>query len=213
MRNQCVCVLVVAWALQQAMTGTAHFQSPSAVREFSCEAFPRELSEAGLIARYGRENVRPGGVVGSDDGPQDGAIVFPDQEDLKLEIIWADPGLRQTIDTIRTRGTGGRWQSPDGIAVGMDLKTIEQRNGWPFRLSRFWGEGYPGGVLSWGNGRLKTQGSGSCAVNIYLLPVERTAIDPAIRRQLNVREFSSGHPAMQALNPRVYQMLIWYRGR
>jgi hypothetical protein len=25
------------------------------------------------------------------------------------------------------------------------------------------------------------------------------------------REFSSGHPAMQALNPSVYQMLIWYR--
>jgi hypothetical protein len=189
------------------MNGAARIQAPSAVREFSCEAFPRDTGEAELVSRYGRDNVRPAGIHGWDDGPQDGAVVFPDQEDLRLEIIWADP--RKTISTIRARGR--RWRSPDGITVGMDLKTIEQRNGWPFRLSRFWGEGYPGGVLSWGNGRLKAQGSGSCAVNIYLLPVEGMAIDPAIRRQLNVRQFSSGHPAMQALNPRVYQMLIWYR--
>ena len=83
MRHRCVCMLVVGWALQQAVIGTAHVQAPSSVREFSCEAFPRELSEAGLIERYGRENVRAGGVVGWDDGPQDGAIVFPDQEDFE----------------------------------------------------------------------------------------------------------------------------------
>lgn len=206
MRTQWMCLLVVGCALQQ-MIGAA--QAPSAVREFSCEAFPRDIGEAGLVARYGRENVRPAGVVGWDDGPQDGAVVFPDQHDLELEIIWADPG--KTIDSIRTRGAGGRWRSPEGITVGMDLKTIEQRNGWPFRLARFHGEGYPGGVLSWGNGRLKARISDGCAVHIYLLPQEGATIDKEIRRQLNVREYSSGHPAMQAVNPRVYQMLIWYR--
>ena len=208
MRNQCVCVLVVGCALQQ-MIGAASLQAPSAIREFSCEAFPLNIGEAELVSRYGRENVRPAGIVGWDDGPQDGAVVFPDQEDLKLEIIWADP--RRTISSMRTRGTGGRWRSPDGITVGMDLKTIERRNGWPFRLSRFWGEGYPGHVLSWGNGRFRANGPGECAVEIYLLPVEGMTIDREVRRQLNVRQFSSGHPAMQALNPRVYQMLIWNR--
>jgi hypothetical protein len=212
MRNQCVCALVVGLALQQ-MLGAESLQAPSAVREFSCEAFPRDTGEAQLIARYGRENVRPAGIVGWDDGPQDGTVVFPDDEGLKLEIIWADPGSRHRIDTIRTRGLAGRWRSPDGITVGMALKTIEQRNGWPFRLSRFWGEGYPGQVLSWGNGRFTANVPGGCSVYIYLLPPEGVAIDRAVRRQLNVRELSSGHPAMQAVNPRVYQMLIWYRGR
>ena len=204
MRAQCICVLVVGWALQQAIG--AAVQAPSAAREFSCEVFPRDIGEAGLVARYGRENVRRAGVVGWDDGPQDGAVVFPDQEDLKLEIIWADPG--KTISSIRA--IGGRWRSPDGITVGMDLKTIERRNGWPFRLAAFARQGYPGEVLSWGNGRLKTIAENACYVRYYLLPSEgaRTSGPSLPFRQ---REFSSGHPAMQELNPRVYQLLIWYR--
>ncbi len=207
MRHQCVCLLLVGCALQP-MIGVASFQAPSTVREFSCEAFPRDIGEAGLVARYGREQVRRAGVVGWDDGPQDGAVVFPDQEDLKLELIWADPG--KTIDSIRA--IGGRWRSPDGIAVGMDLKTIEQRNGWPFRLSRFAGEGYPGQVLSWGNGRYKIIADDTCGVRIYLIPGEG-ARTSGPRLPFYQREFSSGHPAMQALNPRVYQLLIRYPGR
>lgn len=208
MRNRCVSVLVVGWALQQPITGTAYLQVSSAIREFSCEVFPRDIGEAGLVARYGRENVRPAGITGWDDGPQDGAVVFPNQEDLKLELIWADPG--KTISSIRA--VGSRWRSPEGITVGMDLKTIERRNGWPFRLAAFAREGYPGEVLSWGNGRFKTIAGDGCAVRIYLLPREedRTSGPHLPFRQ---REFSSGHPVMQRLNPRVYQLLIWYPGR
>jgi hypothetical protein len=206
MRRQCVGVLIAACALYPARVGTASLQAPSAARKFSCEAFPRETGEAELVARYGRDNVRLAGIVGWDDGPQDGAIVFPDQQDLKLEIIWADPG--KTISSIRA--VGGRWQSPNGISVGMDLKTLERRNGWPFRLAAFAREGYPGEVLSWGKGRLKTDAPGSCAVLIYLLPAEG-ARGPAHRLPFYQRDFSSGHPVMQALNPRVYQMSIWYR--
>lgn len=206
MRRQCLGVLAVVCALHQAIAGAAYLQAPSAVREFSCEVFPRETGEAELVARYGRDNVRRAGIVGWDDGPQDGAIVFPDQQDLKLEIIWADPG--ETIRSIHA--IGGRWRSPHGISVGMDLKTIERRNGWPFRLAPFAREGYPGEVLSWGKGRLNTDASGGCAVSIYLLPAEGTR-GPAHRLPSYQRDFSSGHPVMQALNPRVYQMLIWYR--
>ena len=206
MRNHCVYALVVAWALQPAMDCAARVQAQSAVREFSCETFPRETGEAELISRYGRDNVRAEGIVGWDDGPQDGAVVFPDQQDLKLDVIWADP--RKTISSIRA--TGRRWRSPNGITVGMDLKLLERRNGWPFRLAAFAREGYPGEVLSWGKGRLKTDTSGNCAVLIYLNPAEG-ARSPAYRLPFYQREFSSGHPALQALNPRVYQLLIWYR--
>jgi hypothetical protein len=206
--RQCVGVLVMACALNQATAGTAYPQAPSPVREFSCEVFPQETGEAELVARYGRDNVRLAGVVGWDDGPQDGAIVFPDQQDLKLEIIWANPG--KTISSIRA--VGRRWRSPEGISVGTDLKTIERRNGWPFRLSAFAREGYPGEVLSWGNGRLKTVVRNGCSVRIYLLPQEG-ARTSGPRLPFRHREFSSGHPAIQELNPRVYQLLIYYPGR
>ena len=206
MRHQCAGVLVAAWALQHAMAGMAHPHAWSTTHEFSCEAFPRETSEAQLVARYGRENVRAAGVVGWDDGPQDGAVVFPDRPDLKLEIIWADPG--KTISYIRA--VGRRWRSPEGMSVGMDLKTIERRNGWPFRLAAFAREGYPGEVLSWGSGRLKMIADDNCSVSVYLLPSERARIS-GLRLPFRHREFSSGHPVMQQLNPQVYQMLVWYR--
>ena len=205
MRNHGVCVVAITWALQ-VFTGAVHGQAPSTHREFSCETFPRNTGEAELVSRYGRANVRPAGIIGWDDGPQDGAIVFPEQEDLKLEIIWADP--RKTISSIRA--TGSRWRSPHGINVGMDLKLLERRNGWPFRLAAFAREGYPGEVLSWGKGRFKIAPPDSCGVFIYLLPAEG-ARTPAHRLPSYQREFSSGHPVMQTLNPRVYQLLIWYR--
>jgi hypothetical protein len=45
--------------------------------EFSCRTFPANLSEAALIRRYGAANVKSAPVVGEDDGPQDGTVVFP----------------------------------------------------------------------------------------------------------------------------------------
>ena len=207
MRSQLGWVLTVGLVLQQAV-GTSSLPVQEGPHEFSCAAFPQDLGEAGLIARYGRENVRSAAVVGSDDGPQDGTVVFPDQDDLRLEIVWRDPESRKRLAWVRTRGGGRRWEAPNGIAVGMDLKTIERRNGWPFRLRGFTGEGDPGRILSWGNGRFKSADAGGCAVNIFLLPADNTVVDPLLGRQLGRGEFSSGHPAMQALNPRVYQMLV-----
>jgi hypothetical protein len=207
-RNHLICVLLIGWTVDQASTGPGYAQTSSAAREFSCQAFPREMGEAALIARFGAKNVRPAPVVGWDDGPQDGTVVFPVREDLKLEVFWR--AARREMDSVRTRGVGGRWQSPDGITVGMDLKTIEQRNGAPFRLSAFAGEGYPGEILSWGKGRLSSKGPAPCGVHIYLLPAEGAPRDPKMRLP-DEREFSSAHPVIQALNPRVYQMIVGHR--
>jgi hypothetical protein len=208
MRHLLICILIVGWPLRQAMIGARSSQAPSAEREFSCAAFPRDIGEAGLIARYGPENVRPGPVVGWDDGPQKGTILFPNEPERRIEIVWWDPETQKTLHWVRTEGR--RWQSPDGMTVGTDLKSLEQRNGGPFRLAPFAREGYPGEVLSWGSGRFKSEVPGDCDVRIYLLPAEGAVRNLKIRFPLYQREFSSGHPAMQMLNPRVYQLLIRY---
>jgi hypothetical protein len=176
--------------------------------EFSCAAFPRDLDETKLIARYGRENVKSALVSGWDER-EEGTVVFPDQDDRKLEIWWWDSESKKRLHWIRTRGTGSPWTAINGIRVGMDLKAIERRNGWPFRLRGFIGEGYPGAVVTWEKGRLKSadQSSG-CTDRVYLLPVDEVRARPQWSRQLGRGEFSSGHPAMQALNPRVYQMTV-----
>jgi hypothetical protein len=171
--------------------------------EFSCAAFPSNLSEADIVGRYGRQNVVSAPIVGSDDGPQDGTVVFPDQPQMKLEIFWHDPELKTKPRSIMTRGSGSPWRTPNGITVGMDLISIERANGRPFRLGALSTEGQ-GRVRSWGNGRLKMSDPDGCAVAISLYPMTNSNVERSLASQvLRGREFSSGHPAMQSLNPRV----------
>jgi hypothetical protein len=74
----------------QTSLGTMQDRAP----DFSCLTFPSDLSQANLIERYGTGNVRSAPVFGSDDGPQDGTVVFPDSDNMKLEIVWFDPQAR-----------------------------------------------------------------------------------------------------------------------
>jgi hypothetical protein len=69
MRNNVAWALMIWLGLQAAGNSLA---VQDASFEFSCAAFPPDLSEAGLRARYGKEYVRAASVFGSDDGPQDG---------------------------------------------------------------------------------------------------------------------------------------------
>jgi hypothetical protein len=200
MRSQ-VCGVLAIWLGMQVAGDSLAVQD--AASELSCATFPADLSETGLIARYGSANVRSAPVFGSDDGPQDGTVVFPNVDAMKLEAVWWDAASKTRLHWVRAHGDGGRWQAPNGITVGMDLRTIERANGWPFRLAALSTEGQ-GAVRSWRDGRLKRSDVDGCRVSINLFPIGGEAADPRLSRQvIRGREFSSGHPAMQALNPRV----------
>jgi|SRR2546428_7339646 len=105
--------------------------------DFSCATFHAFLSESELIARFGRENVTSGPVFGTDDGATEGTIVFANQPDTRVEITWRDAAAKQNPSWIRVRGERSRWRTPNRLATGDDLLTIERRNGWPFRLAGF----------------------------------------------------------------------------
>ena len=51
--------------------------------------FPADLGEVDLIKQYGSANVKRAPVTGSDDGPQDGTVVFDDTP-RRLDIVWWD---------------------------------------------------------------------------------------------------------------------------
>lgn len=205
MKNSLACI-VMGWFGLQVVGAFQTLQGPR--REFSCASFPTDLSETDLIDRYGRDNVKRAPVVGADDGPQDGAVVF-DGSAMKLEVVWWDPQTRTSLFWVRTREVGGPWETPDGITVGMDLLTIERRNGWPFRLAALGGPEGLGVIRSWGRGRLRSAGADGCRVAVSLQPAGDRRIDSAVFRQVwSGREFSSGHPAMQAINPQVAALVI-----
>ena len=211
-------------ALVQSLTAVLLLQgSPSALAlpaqssafAFSCSVFPASTSEADLIARYGAENVVTAPVVGFDDGPSEGTVVFPDRADARLEIIWLDPVSKRRPVWIFVRGEDSRWRTPSGIALGSNLQVLERANRRPFRLNGFIGEGSSSGrVLSWAGGLLETPNSESCTLMIHMFPRPGLDVPTEVFRQVGRgTNYSSGHPAMQKLNPRVVSMTIGHPSR
>ena len=180
--------------------------------DFSCSVFPESLSETALIARYGAENVTRAPVFGVDDGPVNGTVLFPNLDE-RVEIAWQDTESMRQPAWIRVRGEQIRWRTPHGIRIGDDLVGIERRNGWPFRLGGFSLEGGQGSLRSWGGrGRFKDVDLGVCALIITFQPRPGSGASQSTRQILH-GEFSSGHPAMQALNPTVVAIWIRYGNR
>ena len=203
--------------LPLALSGAAAWLEPhrgaqQPALELSCTHFTATMTEAELQARYGAENVDSAGVVGFDDGPQPGVVVFPNEPEARLEIIWADPVGKRWPALVMVRDSATRWRTPSGIRVGMDLRSLERANRRPFRLRGLWAEGGGGGrVLSWAGGRLEMPRTDSCEIDVYLQPAYDGS-EPAVMRQITpAREFSSGHPTFQAVNPRVVAVTVHFR--
>ena len=179
--------------------------------EFSCAAFPAPVTEMELIARFGAERVVRDSIIGADDGPFPGTVVHPSSPELTFQVSWssADPG---EASWMRVRGRESAWVDAHGLRIGQSLQSVEKANGgWPFRLRGFAGEGNRGGsVLSWGRGRFAgEEESGSCEERVRFQP-DWGDLPDAAREVVFRREVSSGHPAMQAVNPRIVEFWLIY---
>jgi hypothetical protein len=201
---------VIAWTLAVWLVlptagAVVALQAPG---ELSCASFPVNLSEADLSRRFGDASVRRAPVIGADDGPQDGTVLF-DGTPRQIDIAWWDPAARSRVAWVRSREPDSPWHAPGGISIGMDLREIERLNGWPFRLRGLAGPEGLGRIRSWGRGRLREGADNGCRLQISLQPPDDRPIDPAMYRQVwRGSDFSSGHPAMQAINPRVSSLWV-----
>jgi hypothetical protein len=96
------------------------------------------------------------------------------------------------------------------VGIGTDLRTLEALNGRPFHLSGFAWD-YSGTISAFDGGHLDTLWGGgpdvAPTVMLRLSPAAG-APDSLFSQVIGDREFSSQHPAMVALNPRVYQILL-----
>lgn len=123
------------------------------------------------------------------------------------------PGERVgPIDSVssetRLRTLFGEDQIKEGIGLGTSLKQIEALNGYPFRLAGFAFD-YGGTVLGCPVGRLHALGCDSSERNLIVRFYTNGSQQPqAYRQVIGDREFSSGHLAMQALNPVIGQLIV-----
>ena len=173
-----------------------------------------ETSDASIDALFGPNNVQRGDVYLGEGFTAAGTVVYPDDAARRVEIVWSD-NARTTPKEIRLTGETSAWRTAEGLSLGSTLREIEHLNGFPFKLAGF-GFDYGGTVVDCGRGQLMMVGcSGDAAraptgrlLVMRLRPGASAIAAPEYRQVVGDRVFSSGHPAMQALNPRVYQIIV-----
>lgn len=180
------------------------------MRSFECGSiFHSETTFDDLVQIFGASNVIEA-EIHEDEGFFDfGALIFPGSAD-EVEVFWHDPEIRQSLRKVRIKGSSSSWKVPNGLELGLDLRSIEALNRRPVRLYGFGWE-YEGTVRSWENGQLEPLGDSSCRLIVRFgadfskVPRER------IVEHGNVTGsdiYSSGHPTMQLLNPSVRELSL-----
>ncbi|HUR94036.1 MAG TPA: hypothetical protein VMY76_05605 [Gemmatimonadales bacterium] len=161
-------------------------------------------TEAQLIAAYGATAVQPQRIELGEGETAPGTVLFAKDTLRQLEVLWHDTVARARPARLALRGTKSAWRLPGGISLGTTLRELERRNGRAFLLAGF-GWDYGGVIASWDNGTLDRELPG---VKLYLDPGASRYETPAYREVLGDRDYRSSLPAMQSLDPRVYQIYI-----
>lgn len=91
---------------------------------------------------------------------------------------------------------------------------MEAINGRPFQLTGF-GWDYAGTVVSWEGGHMEASPATRCRIMARFSPAasfgDHPDLSQAASQVLGSSSYSSEHPAMQLLNPTVYELLIVFR--
>lgn len=176
-----------------------------------------EASAASLSQYFGAANVQTGEINLGEGEHERGTVLFARSPQDRIEVLWKDREAQRAPRQVRISGliSGmmSRWRTPLGVTLGMDLGTLERINRRPFRLAGF-GWDYGGTVTSWGGGLLESTPAAACAVGVRLAPElhrEDAEQHRWYRQVVGERVFSSGHPAMQTLQPQIYEVSLHYR--
>jgi hypothetical protein len=208
--------LTLATGMSGALTSCRRSEEPAPPRAVIAEDWKIEPgdrvgalrssgSEQDLIHAYGAANVRDTSIALGEGETAPGTMLFPDDPQRRLEVIWSDPAQKRTPRRVVLRGERSRWMLPRDVSLGTSLSELEEKNGAPFQLAGF-GWDYAGVVISWEGGALDSLRTRS--VKLYLEPRIEDRVGPEYSSVLGDRSYSSSLPAMRKLNPRVYQIFV-----
>ena len=174
--------------------------------------FNTETTLESLIREFGAVNVIEAEIHDDEGFYEHGALIFPGSQ-AELQVFWHDPETPQSLRKVRVQGNKGAWQTPHGLKLGLDLQSIEAINRRPFRLTGF-GYDYGGTVMSWENGDLGASSSESCRLIVRLAAHFSSDSTEVILKHGSVigsGRFSSGHPTMQLLNPKIHELSLFLK--
>jgi len=186
--------------------------NPQQILTFSCgSTFPPDVDVEQLRQRFGVANVSTDSIHIGEGQYLKGTLLFPDDSTRRVEIVWEDSVAQRSPSLVRIGGRRSAWRTPTGLTLGMTLRAVEQANGRPFRILGFGFDG-SGFVTSWSDGSLADRPDSPCRTHARLGPDEtsRQTHPESYRQLIGDREFSSSHPAMQALSPLVNEIQLRY---
>ena len=166
-----------------------------------------------LVACFGRDQVVVDQINTGEGDTELGVVVFPKDPEKRLDIVWRYPEEQRWPSEISIYGTKSEWKTKEGVTLGTTLRELEVLNTMPFHLVGF-GHDWSGVVVDRGKGSLTLLGlpegehdsARRWPIAIALLPdySRNGETELGHRRQVaGDAAFSSGHPAMQALAPKV----------
>lgn len=170
-------------------------------------------SEAELIQRLGRAQVRRANIATGEGETKPGTLLFPDAPTRRLELLWHDPDRRTAPAVVIIRARESAWLVLPGIGIGTDLKTVEGLNGRSFELAGFdWD--YQGSVTSWNRGRFDDDRNAGTSLTVRLRPMDAAAARYAQlsaeeqRAVSGDRKFASDDDRMQRIDPLIYEIAL-----
>jgi hypothetical protein len=111
-------------------------------------------SEAALRKQLGPQIVRTAAIEFGEGETESGTILYPDDPEKKLEILWKDEKTRARPRHVLIRAERTRWHTPQGITLGTPLAEIEKLNGRPVYLFTGWETDCGGQIIDAGGGKL-----------------------------------------------------------
>jgi hypothetical protein len=166
--------------------------------------FSAGSSEAELRRTYGSGQIDSVRIELGEGETAPGTVLFPADSARRIEILWRDTSARKAPARLILRGSRSEWRVGPGISLGTPLKDLERLNGRPFSLAGF-GWDYAGVITDWKAGALD---SSLTSIKLYLDPGSDRYQSQVYSQVLGDRDYSSDLPAMQQLNPRVYQIFV-----
>jgi hypothetical protein len=165
----------------------------------------RSISPAQLARSFASEDLRASAVDVGEGETRPGTLIFPDDARRRLSVVWADRARPGQATWLLVEGES-QWRGYRDIGLGTDLRTLERLNGRPFVLAGFdWD--YSGTVTDWRGGRLGAIATERCRLIVRLAPPPNANRD-FVHQVAGGRDFPSDHPAMRALNPAAYQLIL-----
>ena len=112
------------------------------------------VSRGDLVRAYGASNVVDREVDVGEGATDLATILFPNDPERSIEILWKDPATKTAPRSATIRGEKSRWHAAHGISLGTSLSELQRLNGKPFPVSGY-GTDQPGAILSWHHGLLE----------------------------------------------------------